>query len=47
MLDMSKLKVLVVTKMMISVSHQVENIMGKGENASSKHFLLFSHFLQV
>ena len=31
-----------VAKMMISVSDEVENIVGKGENAGYQHFLLFS-----
>ena len=29
------------TKMIISVSDRVENIVGKGENAGNQHFLLF------
>ena len=30
-----------VVRIMISVSDRVENIVGKGENAGSQHFLLF------
>ena len=49
-LALTKLKVLAddkfnVAKMMISVC-RVENIVGKGENAGSQHFLLFPHCFQ-
>ena len=33
-----------VARIMISVFDQVENIVGKGENAEYQHFLLFQHF---
>ena len=33
-----------VTEIMISDFGRVENVVGKGENASYQHFLLFSHF---
>ena len=35
-----------VTKLMISVFHRVENIVGKGENAGNQHFLLFPQCFQ-
>ena len=35
-----------VTKMMISLYDKVGNIVGKGENASYQHFLLFSQCFQ-
>ena len=35
-----------VAEMMISVSFQVENNVGKGENAGDQHFLLFSQCFQ-
>ena len=31
-----------VAKMMISVFDRIENVVGKGENASYQHFLLFT-----
>ena len=45
-LDWTKLKAFADNKinfaeMMISLSDDVENIVGKGENAGCKHFLLF------
>ena len=50
-LDRSKLKVfaednLKVVRMMIYVFDRVENIVGKGENASYQHFLLFPQCFQ-
>ena len=50
-LALSKLKAFAndkfnVTKMMISVSYWVENIVGKGENAGNQHFLLFPQCFQ-
>ena len=47
-LDLSKLKafavdIINIAEMMIPLSDSVENIVGKGENASYQHFLLFSH----
>ena len=35
-----------VAKIMISVLHRVENIVGKGENAGYQHFLLFPQCFQ-
>ena len=45
-LDWSKLKAfaddkIIVTEMMIFLPNRIENIVGKGENASYQHFLLF------
>ena len=45
-LDMTKLKAfaddkLNIAKMTVSLFDRVENTVGKGENAGSKHFLLF------
>ena len=50
-LDLAKLKAfadnkLNVAKIMISVFDRVENIVGKGENASYQHFLLFPQCFQ-
>ena len=50
-LDKSKFKAFAddkinVVEMMISLCDRVENIVGKGENAGYKHFLLFPHFFQ-
>ena len=50
-LDRSKLKALAddkikVLKMIIFVLDRVENIVGKGENAGYKHFLLFPQCFQ-
>ena len=50
-LDRSKLKAfaednLNVAKMMISLYHRVENIVGKGENAGYQYFLLFPQCFQ-
>ena len=51
MLDVTKLKAfadkkLNVTQMMISVFDRVENTVGKGENASYQHILLFPQCFQ-
>ena len=35
-----------VAKVMISVCDRVENVVGKGENAGYKHFLLFLQCIQ-
>ena len=50
-LDWTKLKAfaddkLDIAKTMTSVYDRVENIVGKGENASYQHFLLFSRCFQ-
>ena len=50
-LDVTKLKAFADDKineaqMMISVFDRVENIVGKGENAGPKHFLLFPQCFQ-
>ena len=50
-LDWTKLKTfaddkLDIAKTMISVYDRVENIVGKGENASYQHFLLFPQCFQ-
>ena len=36
-----------VAKIIISVYDRVENIVGKGENATYQHFLLFPRFQKV
>ena len=51
-LDWPKLKAFTdnkinITDLMISLPHRLENIVGKGENASYQHFLLFPQCIQV
>ena len=35
-----------VTQEIESLPYEIENIVGKGENAGNQHFLLFSHCFQ-
>ena len=45
-IDISTFKTRSKTQNIIFVSHRVENIVRKGENADKQHFLLFPQHLQ-